>query len=143
METWTFFKILGFLLVVGTLASMISTVPLPAYSALTTMTFDTTVMSTTPVPTSCSWWDIPCTLGQWGGIVYSTLWIVWNTIYQAGVFAIAIIAFLTGIAALLGVGGTPLLPEPFNMIALIGVVFMWLFLLFEFVRRVKGMVFPS
>jgi hypothetical protein len=36
--------------------------------------------------------------------------------------------------------GAPLIPEPFNLIFVIGLVFMWLLLIFEFVSRVIGII---
>lgn len=72
----------------------------------------------------------------------TTGWDLLSMVTTVWSFGIAILGFFTGIGALLGVGGVPILPVPFNWMLLVVIGAMWIFLIFEVVRTVAKSVLP-
>jgi hypothetical protein len=83
------------------------------------------------------------------GIIYVCNFFIYvgGVIVSIGQYIIEMAAYFTGVSRLFGIGsppGTaPLVPEPLNMILGTTIVFMWGFLIFEFVTSFRGMFLPK
>lgn len=140
METGMFFKILGFLLVIGTFSSLLMGTPIPG---------STTIVSNITVNASalleprvvCDTW-VPgwCGLTDMGTAVANMVWAFLGTIYSGILFGIAIFGFFSGITAYITGGTSFAIPAPLNLIFFIVLAFAWLFLALEAIRSVIGII---
>lgn len=160
MDEITYFKILGFLIVIGTFASLLSGVALPGSPTSSTpignlnpgisdietaghvICHNATAfgyggcLSPFGCPAYCK------TIGDataWFGLPAFVGWII-ATIVGGVTFGVAIFGFFTGISAFIGSGSTFSIPEPLGFILFIGILFAWIFLALEAVRRVIGII---
>jgi hypothetical protein len=157
MDIKTFLGILAFLLIVGTMASMMGGGTLPVRPVINL----TIGSASTDEPTTCDECTDAGLLGL--GCIAAALACLASTVYYAivgfvtflllifgilvslAIYLAQLVAFFTGITNLMGLNGVTdiTLPEPFNFIAGIMITFAWLLVAAEFVRRMKAMVFPQ
>lgn len=158
METGMFFKIMGFLLIIGTFASLLAGVPMPGSPTSSTPVGNLSpglnqVNTTTTTcyytygnyPTFCDhpgcpetcttrdtaddWFGIPAFIGWVAGVIYGGITFGWQ-----------IFAFFSGVATFVGGASTFALPVPLNFIFIIGISFAWIFIAIETARRIIGLV---
>lgn len=154
-----FFKIMGFLLVVGTLASMMAGVPMPGSPTSNTSVGNLspgllTIKTATIIhhnatqfgeggclnPWGCAAWDENIGVDtSWFGIPAFIGWIT-GTIIGGILFGWQIFAFFSGVATFVGGANAFALPEPLNFIFIIGISFAWIFLALETARRIIGLI---
>jgi hypothetical protein len=160
MDEITYFKILGFLIVIGTFASLLSGVALPgsptSSDPIGNLDPGLTQVSTTgqivchPAnpfgvggclnPWGCpAYCDSPSDPNAWFGIPMFIGWVV-GTIIGGVAFGVTIFGFFSGISAFIGSGSTFSIPEPLGFILFIGILFAWIFLALEALRRVIGII---
>lgn len=135
MDEKTFFSLFAFLLVIGVFSSLFTGVALPIAPSLAVSSTSTC----TPNPAYCgtpSLIDaIPCGLTA----VYCFLMGGISLMVAGFVYFGQMIAFLTGLTALTG-GGSLALPAPLDFIAALLIMFAWIFIASEVLRRFVGIV---
>lgn len=158
METKMFFSILAFLLIAGTAASLFSPAGLSGLPSAPTLNL--AIFSTTgaAAPTSCA----VCTDGGLFGlaciadalaclattVVFMAIAlilfivVILNLIVSLGIFAAQLAVFFTGLSAIMN-GSVIALPQPFGFIFTILLLFGWMMVGMEFIRRFKAMVAPQ
>ena len=147
MDTKTFFSMLFVLLLIGTMASMMSdpvqTIPQFNATTLTINSVDNSTQTCYYQYTGCEYEGCPqiCYPNEdadaWFGIPSFIGWAV-TSLRNGADFAIQCLAFFTGIGAI--ISGGLALPSPLDLILLLGVTFMWVFLALEVLSRVVGVI---
>lgn len=134
METGTWFKIFLFLVVVGTVVSLMpgSTTPMPVFNA----TLNLTALNEAPVICS-SWVPLWCGITDWGSALYNFIFNALTFIWQGMVFFGSAVLFFTGITSIFS---GALIPAPLNIIVGLVVIFMWLFIALDMASRIVGVI---
>jgi hypothetical protein len=156
MDTMLWFKMLLFLLVIGTMTSLIAGTPIPGSPTSTApignnLTFGLKAINQST--TSCynvtpcfNPWGCPpvCsttgTSTEWFGIPAFIGWVV-GSITGAITFGVAVFGFFTGISA--AVTGGLAIPAPFDFLFGIVIIFMWLFVVIEPIRAIVGIIWGT
>jgi len=146
-DTKTFLLMTAFLLVVGTLASVMGGGVFPAAPSLSLV-----------IPNGTATCGASCVPQPWAlflNCIGEALWCfavgvvaffaaIFSMLANLALFLAALTGFFTGLSALFGLGGgmSISIPQPFGTIAAIMVMFAWVLIVIEFVGRVKSMVLP-
>jgi hypothetical protein len=142
IETKTFFAMLFTLLIIGTFCSLITGVPMPGSPTTVTTAVNNSLSLTNSTVTVCESW-IPGYCAITGSFdlfkpiinaATNFVGFIWNGI----LLGISIFAYFSGIGTFLT--GNSAFPEPFNLLFLMGLTFLWFFLILEIIARVVGVV---
>ena len=128
METKTFFSMLAFLLVVGTMASLMAGLSMPAAPNLDLAGIGNVCV---PIPAPSDYFGaIGCFLSEAISVIVHALG-----------FVVGLAAFFSGIAAIIGVGGSSIsLPAPLNFIATVILIFAWVYLAIDPIIKFVGII---
>lgn len=140
MEPKTFFVLLLTLVLIGTMASLITNTPMPGDQTQITNAVNSTFNGTAIGEISTCESGVPfwCALvGGIDGIAKAALAFV-GWIIGGIAFIVAVFSFFSGVGAF--IGGTGLLPAPLNFIAGLLILFLWLFLALDLGSRIIGVI---
>jgi len=154
MDTMLWFKMLLFLLVIGTMTSLIAGTPIPGSPTSThpvgsDFSLNLTQLNQTKVNCwqSCGLFggchqvcETKSAADDWFGIPAFIGWVA-GTIISGITFGVAVFGFFTGISA--AVTGGLAIPAPFDFLFGIVIIFMWLFVVIEPIRAIVGIVWGT
>jgi energy-converting hydrogenase Eha subunit E len=146
-DTKTFLLMTAFLLVVGTLASVMGGGVFPAAPSLSLIIPGGAVTcGGSCVPNAWSLYLNCMAEGLWcfaiGVVAFITA--IFISLVNLAIYLGTLMLFFTGLVSLFGFGGGSVIsiPQPFGTIAAILVMFAWILIVIEFIGRAKAMVFP-